>query len=431
MVLALILAPSIAGDVWSAKKDDKKAKKAIDKALSKYVSKKYSQYCEVAVKTKSNTDSKVIYNKDCTPVTPPNKPPIAKIQVQQTAKAGDTVAVSASGSSDPDGTIVSYEWSGASYANDMAQSTSFVMPDTPSVTVGLKVTDDKAGSGFVSAKVSQPGLPECPSGQHRDPVTGECVPDIQPTNCVLGAPASGVLRVGVTADTRNGGPEFKLAADCQSDVLMVAGDLWYGDSSSGWFSAIEDLGFTAANTQIACGNHDSCSTINKWLGTTKNWNAKTFGDGKVLTVTVDANGNFGCSSTQAQEIKQLLDSPILHKLVVVHQPFATVKSDHGPNGQFSCFQPVFKDNGVDIVLQGHNHNYQHIQIDGVIYTVGAPGTHDKGNSLYGCDSTTFNGQPMKCIRKNGVLFLDIQLDGEAISGKAVGLDNKVFDSFVN
>ena len=72
LVLALVLAPSVAlSDVWSAKKDDKKAKKVIDKALSKHVNKKYSQYCEIAVTTKSNNVSTVIYDKDCAPVTPP------------------------------------------------------------------------------------------------------------------------------------------------------------------------------------------------------------------------------------------------------------------------------------------------------------------------------------------------------------------------
>ena len=74
LVLALVLAPSVTlSDVWSAKKVDKQAKKAIDKALSKYVSKKYSQYCEIAVTTKSNNISTVIYDKDCAPppVTPP------------------------------------------------------------------------------------------------------------------------------------------------------------------------------------------------------------------------------------------------------------------------------------------------------------------------------------------------------------------------
>ena len=258
----------------------------------------------------------------------------------------------------------------------------------------------------------------------------QCLPGPSPSDCVIGAPASSVLRVGVTADTKNNGAEFRLAQNCGTELLLVAGDLWYDDSSSGWFSAVQARGFTPANTNIACGNHDSCSTINDWLGTSTNWNTRNYENGKVQVVTVDAKeSGFNCDSTQFDTVKDWLSSSNSpHKLVVVHEPFATVKSDHGPNGGFACWHSMFKDTGVDLVLQGHNHNYQQISIDGIVYTVGAPGTHDTGSSLYPCDSTTFNGQSMKCVKKNGVLFLDI---ADNIVGKAVDLDNKVFDSFVN
>jgi hypothetical protein len=113
---------------------------------------------------------------------------------------------------------------------------------------------------------------------------------------------------------------------------------------------------------------------------------------------IDANSGFDCARTQFQTItSKIKSSTANHKAVVVHQPFVTVKSTYGPNGMFSCFDPVFQNNGVHFVAQAHNHNYQVGKIGSVFDGFFGTGTHDTGSSMYSCGSTTFNIIPIKCI----------------------------------
>ena len=37
----------------------------------------------------------------------------------------------------------------------------------------------------------------------------------------------------------------------------------------------------------------------------------------------------------------------MYKFAVVHQPLVTVKSVHPPNGEFNCYDPMFRENKID------------------------------------------------------------------------------------
>lgn len=248
------------------------------------------------------------------------------------------------------------------------------------------------------------------------------------------------VRMGVTADTRVDGKEFHLMKDCGVQVNMIAGDLWYDDSASDWFTAIEKLGFTKNNTEIARGNHDSDGkAINNWLGNNRTFEEKIggFANHKIAVFDVDANTKFDCSSPQYRILEsQIANSEAWYKLVLVHQPFATAKSEHEPNGQFNCYHSMFKANNVDMVLQGHNHNTQIFRIDGIEYTVGAPGTHDTGSSLYQLEDNKFDGHELLYgnDKDNGVTFLDIQIDNRSkhlINANVVSLDKEILYNFTN
>ena len=101
--------------------------------------------------------------------------------------------------------------------------------------------------------------------------------------------------------------------------------------------------------------------------------------------------------------------------------------------------PVFLNSGVDLLLQGHNHNYQRFLVSDnlghdFIAIVGPPGLHDTGNSLYPLDGKTDGkgNQCLSCIRDNGVMFVDLRIDGtHEVLGKVVNTKNQVIDSFRN
>jgi predicted phosphodiesterase len=298
-------------------------------------------------------------------------------------------------------------------------------------------------SSDVGAPTTTSSNGTCLNGQYAK--NGGCVSDplypVPSNHCAIGDfNHSKFVRAGVTADTRVDGEEFHLMKDCGAQIYLIAGDLWYSDSKDAWFNAIEKLGFNKNNTEIARGNHDSDGkAISKWLFNNRTYGEKIGGfvDSKIAVFNVDANTKFDCFSPQYRILEsQIGNSDAWYKFILVHQPFVTVKSEHEPNGQFNCYHAMFKANGVDMVLQGHNHNTQIFRIDGVEYTVGAPGTHDTGNSLYKLDDTSFDGHELLYgnDKDNGVTFLDIQIDDlskHLIKANIVSLDNKVLYNFTN
>jgi hypothetical protein len=142
-------------------------------------------------------------------------------------------------------------------------------------------------------------------------------------------------------------------------LLVIPGDLEYTNGKA-VLSTLESHGFTRENTDIVVGNHDTKNDVQMWLG-----NNRTFGEvkfnfagDKLALFNIDANIRFDCSSPQFEILKsQIESSKVYFRIAVVHQPFVTVKSDHPPNGQFDCYDPLFRTGKIDAVLQAHNHNY--------------------------------------------------------------------------
>jgi PKD repeat protein len=89
----------------------------------------------------------------------PNQSPTARITGPSTAAEGSTVTLSAATSSDPDGTIVLYEWdlgADGTFEVSGADATTFdvTLPDDGTVTVRLRVTDDEGATGTTTATIT-------------------------------------------------------------------------------------------------------------------------------------------------------------------------------------------------------------------------------------------------------------------------------------
>jgi hypothetical protein len=119
-------------------------------------------------------------------------------------------------------------------------------------------------------------------------------------------------------------------------------------------------------------------------------------------------------NTQFNYMKdQIQSDEAQYKFVIVHQPFVVNKGgQHGPNGQFSTWDPLFRGNGVDAVLQAHEHNYQRYDINGLEYIVVGTGTHDTGSSMYKLGDKQFQGfECLKCFTgTNGFVLMDLKID---------------------
>ncbi|MEA2269725.1 MAG: hypothetical protein QOC64_2335 [Solirubrobacteraceae bacterium] len=103
-------------------------------------------------------------------ITPNRRPVVVVGAAPDTVTAGDPVAFSAGGSSDPDGSIVKVEWDldgDGSYELDTSRATaaSRAYPNAGRVTVRVRVTDDKGttGTGTVDLVVQAPAVTPPPA----------------------------------------------------------------------------------------------------------------------------------------------------------------------------------------------------------------------------------------------------------------------------
>jgi len=260
----------------------------------------------------------------------------------------------------------------------------------------------------------------------------------------VGVPAtnfnmSKTLRIAVVGDVdSNQGltKQLEIANHYNVQIFVIAGDFEYTNGKD-VVSNLQSHGFTKENTDIVVGNHDSGSDVQNWLGSKKTFGEATFGfsGDKLALFNIDANIKFDCSSPQFEDLKsQIESSKALYKFIVIHQPFVTVKSQHPDNGQFNCYDPVFRTVGIDGVLQAHNHNYQRFNINGLMYGVFGTGTHDTGSSMYPLNSNDWNGNNcLKCITgKNGITILDLHFkdkNPKHFVGWFIGMDQEILDSF--
>ena len=160
-----------------------------------------------------------------------------------------------------------------------------------------------------------------------------------------------------------------------------------------------------------------------------------FSGNRFALFNIDANIKFDCSSPQFAILKsQIESSNAWYKFAVVHQPLVTVKSDHPPNGQFDCYDPVLRAGGIEGVLQAHNHNYQRFEIDGLLYGVFGTGTHDTGSGMNPIESDNWNrNKCIKCITgENRITIIDLEIDDHNLKrsqGWFINMRNEVLDRF--
>ena len=227
------------------------------------------------------------------------------------------------------------------------------------------------------------------------------------------------LRIAVVGDVdSNQGltTQLEIANHYNVQLLIIAGDFEYTNGKEVLFN-LQSHGFTKENTDIVVGNHDSGKRVKTWLG-----NNRTFGEvkfdfsgDKLALFNIDANIKFDCSSPQFEILKSQIESnKAFYKFAVAHQPFVTVKSDHPPNGEFNCYDPLFRAGKINGVLQAHNHNYQRFNINGLLYGVFGTGTHDTGSSMYPLEIYYLEGNDcLKCITgENGITVIDLQFNNK-------------------
>jgi len=184
----------------------------------------------------------------------------------------------------------------------------------------------------------------------------------------LAVSATHIIAAGDWGCSSNTEKTIQTVSTMKPQLLLALGDYSYEKSSTCWLNLIKPVD---SITKINFGNHeDSQSLINSYLthfGLSKQYYSFDVHNVHVLTMATEEK--FGTNSDQynfvVNDLRNAANNPDIKWIIVsMHYPFYSSpntckESDCAGNAESrDIFHPVFDKYGVDLVLQGHVHNYQ-------------------------------------------------------------------------
>ena len=163
------------------------------------------------------------------------------------------------------------------------------------------------------------------------------------------------------------------------DFILHAGDIVESPTSIFWNHWFDSFGeaLRLAPFIPVLGNHEknnrsyySAFELPPGAGTRdERWWALHWGDAVVVGLDTNASRVDRIRAQQAWA-EEHLSGPEPHKFVIFHHPVFSSDAYHGGGYSYEIiYHPIFVEAGVDIVFNGHAHNYERIEKDGVTYLV--------------------------------------------------------------
>ena len=220
----------------------------------------------------------------------------------------------------------------------------------------------------------------------------------------------------------------RVALRQRAQLLLTVGDNDYADSPKRFEDHWRrDYGWVRpAGIQVAgvLGNHD-VETRNgtyefRTLGMPGRFYQRRVGS--VDLIVLDSN-DVDRSQTRWLE-RALAAATSRWKIAAFHHPVHTCGRYEGHHFHSSEWVELFERYGVQLVLNGHDHNYQRFENGPVTYVVVGGG----GASLYGLeDCPTSGAAALAGEAVHGFLYLEA--DQKRIAGRAIAADGRVIDRF--
>ena len=211
------------------------------------------------------------------------------------------------------------------------------------------------------------------------------------------------------------------------DAFVIAGDMVYpdGDSALTRRSVIDPYKPVLKDAKLvpALGNHDIQSgegmDIMRQLGRDSAWYVEKIGPVRIIVLDSNRVGN----KQQMAWLRKVLaeDQPRDEwTLAVMHHP-AYSAGDHGSDRNVQrAWVPLFEQHGVELVLAGHDHDYQRSkELDGITYIVSGGGA--KLREVGRRDFTAVSASVLH--------YTDLMVYEDRIEGRAIKPDGDVFDEF--
>jgi 3',5'-cyclic AMP phosphodiesterase CpdA len=215
-----------------------------------------------------------------------------------------------------------------------------------------------------------------------------------------------------------------IAAGEPYDVLWLLGDNVYpsGDPSrlgATVFTPFADVLDAGTDLLAILGNHDVAGGRGDEqlaaLGMESRWWQRRYGD--VLLVGLDSNDTRNDEQRSWLE-RTLRDTDARWKIVGLHHPPYSSGYQGSTRAARDAFAPVFERYGVQLVLSGHDHDYQRsVPIGGVTYIVTGAGSDTRGTGESDFTAAAWSTHH----------FTDIAVFPDRIELRAVDQEQRVFD----
>jgi len=229
------------------------------------------------------------------------------------------------------------------------------------------------------------------------------------------------------------------------DFILHAGDVIESPSSyywDHWFASFADMLRRAPFIPVL-GNHEKnhrsyYEAFSLPPGAGKNdeqWWALHWGD--VVVVGLDTNvSRVADYHAQQDWARAHLSGPEPHKFVIFHHPVFSSDAFHGSGYSYDLiYHPIFVEHGVDIVFNGHAHNYERLERDGVTYlVVGGGGATPRGladehvpESILALEGHYFYA---RVVASQAAIDVDVlSVATEPVDGGRLALESRRLDSF--
>jgi 3',5'-cyclic AMP phosphodiesterase CpdA len=237
----------------------------------------------------------------------------------------------------------------------------------------------------------------------------------------------------VVGDTRSQHEEHRSVVarilELAPDFVLHTGDLVArGGVSSDWWTFFEIERDLMARMPLfpALGNHEGSDPRYFdlfYLPGNERWYAFDCGNARFVVLEIDGMVRFDLQSEQYGWLEETLAANTQPWLFVAFHipPYSSLKEDAAEIMTRETLVPLFDRYGVDIVFNGHHHNYQRSVVRGVTYIVAAGG----GAPIY----------PIVSVDETLVAYANahhavhIRIEGDTLSGVAVAPEGMVLDLF--
>ena len=148
------------------------------------------------------------------------------------------------------------------------------------------------------------------------------------------------------------------------ELILGLGDYSYQSTANCWLQKVDPID---EKMEITIGNHDdeSSSLLNQYLrhfGLTSQYYSFNFQNIHFTVMSTELSLGVGSSQYNfvRNDLAQAASNPNIDWIVVFYHKLAyTSPTNHAAESTLrNAYHPLFDQYGVDLVLQGHNHNYQ-------------------------------------------------------------------------